>query len=316
MPQHLAGSAPSTPSATTLPASPQSPSERALMVALDASTPVRAHRRKTLSTLGSLGLMALTGCGGGGSSTGSDSSSGSSSSGSSSSSSASSSSASSTDSSTTSTCTAIPEETAGPYPADGSTASNQTYNVLALSGIVRSDIRSHIGSSTVLGGVPLTLTLTLINTNQSCASLAGYAIYLWHCSREGSYSVYSTSNLSDNAFRGVQETNSSGQVSFTTIVPGCYSGRMPHMHFEVYPSLAKATNASNKIKTSQLAFPTDTVKIIYSSASGYSASISNLAAISFATDNVFSDGYALEMLSLSGNLTDGYKASITVAIAA
>jgi len=333
--------APSTSPATDLSRSAASvslpvPTESSWLVPATAGAPSHTHRRKALGTLGSLGLMALTGCGGGGSSSDSSSSSSTSStassstdsssasssnssgtaSGSSSASSSGSSSASSSTDTTTTSCTAIPEETAGPYPADGSTASNQTYNVLALSGIVRSDIRSNIGSSTVLGGVPLTLTLTLINTNQNCASLAGYAIYLWHCSREGTYSVYSTSNLSDNAFRGVQATNSSGQVTFTTIVPGCYAGRMPHMHLEVYPSLAKATNASNKIKTSQLAFPTDTLKTVYSSASGYSASVSNLAAISFATDNVFSDGYALEMVSLSGKLTDGYKASITVAIAA
>ena len=41
-----------------------------------------------------------------------------------------------------------------------------------------------------------------------------------------------------------------------------------------------------------------------------------LDAISFATDNVFSDGTSLEMTSLSGNVTDGYVATISIAIAA
>lgn len=215
----------------------------------------------------------------------------------------------------TGTCAVIPEETAGPYPADGSNASNNTYNVLALAGIVRADIRNSIGSATAVGGVPLTINITLNNVNSSCGPISGYAIYLWHCTREGAYSVYSSSNVSDNYLRGVQVTDANGKVSFTTIFPGCYAGRMPHMHFEVYPSLAKATNASNKIKTSQLAFPSDICSTVYASASGYSASMSNFGGISFATDNVFNDGYSLEMTSLTGSVAQGYVANVTVAIA-
>jgi len=209
----------------------------------------------------------------------------------------------------------VPEETAGPYPADGSTASNATYNVLALSGIVRSDIRTTLGSATAVSGVPMTVRIRLVNLNNNCAPLAGYAIYLWHCTPSGVYSVYTEKSVNSNYLRGVQVTDSSGYVGFTTVVPGCYSGRMPHMHFEVYPSLAKATSASNKIRTSQLAFPTATMQSVYSNSSGYANSVSNLANISFATDNVFSDGYALEMVTLTGNLVDGYTATVTVALA-
>ena len=64
-------------------------------------------------------------------------------------------------------CQVVPEETAGPYPADGSNASNNNYNVLALAGIVRSDIRTNIGGSAQVGGAPLTLTITLTNTQSS-----------------------------------------------------------------------------------------------------------------------------------------------------
>ncbi|SFU97677.1 cadherin-like beta sandwich domain-containing protein [Pseudoduganella namucuonensis] len=212
-------------------------------------------------------------------------------------------------------CSVIPEETAGPYPADGSNASSQTYNVLALSGIVRSDIRGTLGSSTQVGGVPLTINITLQNVNNNCAPLAGYAIYLWHCTREGAYSVYTESSVNANYLRGVQPTDANGVATFTTIFPGCYAGRMPHMHFEVYPSVAKATTASNKIKTSQLAFPTDICTAVYAAASGYTASVRNFSSISFATDNVFSDGYSLEMTSLSGSVATGYVANVTVSIA-
>jgi len=209
----------------------------------------------------------------------------------------------------------VPEETAGPYPADGSTASNNTYNVLALSGIVRSDIRSSVGSSTQVSGVPLSITITLTNTKASCTPLSGYAIYLWHCTQDGNYSVYSSNNIADNYLRGVQATDANGTVTFTTIVPGCYAGRMPHMHLEIYPTLASATKAANKIKTTQLAFPTALLSSIYNANSGYSASVRNLASITFATDNVFSDGTDLEMTTMQANSGGGYSASITISIA-
>ena len=277
--------------------------------------PPPANRRLALTALGSLGMASLLGCGGGGDAT-STADTGTGTGTGSGSATGSGSGTTGTGTGTTTTCAIAPEETAGPYPADGSTASNNTYNVLALSGIVRSDIRSSIGSSTQVGGVPLTITITLTNTQASCAPLAGYAIYLWHCTQDGNYSVYTSNNIADNYLRGVQATDASGTVTFTTIVPGCYAGRMPHMHLEVYPSLAAASNARNKVKTTQLAFPTALLSSIYNSNAGYSASVRNLAAITFATDNVFSDGTALEMTTMQANTGGGYAASITISIAA
>lgn len=264
----------------------------------------RRQMLRWLSALSAVGTLPLMGCGGGGSNGTNlynDTSS-------------------STDSTTTTTtsgsCSVVPEETAGPYPGDGSnTANGSVANALALSGIVRSDIRTSVGSASgTAAGVPLTLTITLTNTNNSCATLEGYAIYLWHCTRDGKYSMYSSGVTGENYLRGVQATDSNGQATFVTIFPGCYSGRMPHIHFEVYRDANTATSFSNKLKTSQLAFPTATCQTVYNNASGYSASVSNLASISFASDNVFSDGVDLQMVSISGNVTDGYAASITVSI--
>jgi protocatechuate 3,4-dioxygenase beta subunit len=131
-------------------------------------------------------------------------------------------------------------------------------NVLTQSGVVRSDIRSSFGSASgTAAGVPLTIKLQIVNANNNCAALAGAAVYLWHCDRDGNYSLYSNGVTNQNYLRGVQETDSSN-LTFTTIYPGCYSGRVPHVHFEVYPSLAKATSASNRIKTSQFTFPVAT----------------------------------------------------------
>jgi protocatechuate 3,4-dioxygenase beta subunit len=223
---------------------------------------------------------------------------------------------SSTGSSGTSTCSVIPEETAGPYPGDGSNSnSSGVVNVLTLSGIVRSDIRTSIaGASGTAAGVPLTVTLTLVNTNSSCASLEGYAIYLWHCTRDGGYSLYSSGVTEENYLRGVQSTDSNGQVTFTTIFPACYAGRWPHIHFEVYPSLATATVATNKIKTSQIALPEAECDTVFAT-TGYSASVSNFNRVSLSTDNVFSDGATLETPTISGSVSAGYAIALNVGVA-
>ncbi|MFZ6845570.1 intradiol ring-cleavage dioxygenase [Undibacterium sp. RuTC16W] len=216
---------------------------------------------------------------------------------------------------TSTSCAVIPEETAGPYPGDGSNSStNGIANALLLSGIVRSDIRASIaGASGVAAGVPLTIKLQVVNTKSSCAVLSGYAVYLWHCNRDGLYSMYSAGVTGENYLRGVQETDSSGNVTFTTIFPGCYDGRIPHVHFEIYPSLAKANSASNKINTSQFTFPMATLNEAYQS-TGYSASVTNLAKISYATDNVFSDGTSLQMVSVTGSAALGYVVTLTVGV--
>lgn len=217
--------------------------------------------------------------------------------------------------STSASCAVIPEETGGPYPGDGTNGNaNGVANALVLSGIVRSDIRASIaGASGVAAGVPLTIRLQLVNVAGGCTLAPGAALYLWHCTREGGYSMYSNGIVGENYLRGVQEADSEGWVTFTTIFPGCYDGRMPHVHFEVYPSLAKAGSAANRVKTSQFTFPMATLNEAYT-ASGYGSSVSNLSRISYATDNVFSDGTSLQMASVTGNATQGYVATLVVGV--
>ncbi|XYJ08704.1 intradiol ring-cleavage dioxygenase [Telluria sp. B2] len=212
-------------------------------------------------------------------------------------------------------CSVIPEETGGPYPADGTNSSNdKVVNALALSGIVRSDIRASIaGAGGVAAGVPLTIRLKMVDVAASCATVAGATVYLWHCDRDGNYSMYSSSVKEENYLRGVQAADADGYVTFLTIFPGCYDGRMPHVHFEVYPTLVSSTSAANRVKTSQFTFPLATLNEVYT-ANGYGASVQNLSRISYATDNVFSDGTALQMASMSGDIVNGYVAELTVGV--
>lgn len=216
-------------------------------------------------------------------------------------------------------CVADASETNGRYPGDGSNAApSGTSNILTESGVVRSDIRSSFGTSTnTAAGVPLALKIKLGNANNGCAALAGYAIYIWHCTQDGLYSLYTAPD--ENYLRGVQVAGEDGMATFTTIFPGCYPGRWPHIHFEIYPSLDVATDHKNAVLTSQFAMPADACKAVYDATAGYEASISSFGRITIASDNVFRDNGEDEMTmmipALSGNATEGYTAEVTVGIA-
>ncbi len=196
-------------------------------------------------------------------------------------------------------CTLTATETDGPYPL---------YAILTNTAIVRSDVRE---SKT---GVPLTLTLTVVSQAPGCTPVSGAAVYIWHCDKDGLYSGYDvTGNVAQTGLtylRGIQVTDANGQVTFATIFPGWYTGRITHIHAQVYLSDNLAVTAT---ATTQLAFPQDITTAVYNSSlytKGQNASVT-----SFAADNVFSDGTATEMVTISGDVTNGYTSTLEITIA-
>ena len=236
-------------------------------------------RRRALQLLAIGGLTTVVGCG-------------SSSYGGSSSTTTSASGAGSTASTADATAAAtaeIPEETGGPYPADGSNG----VSVLTESGIVRSDITSSFGSASgTAAGVPLAIALTILDVSDGGTPLKGAAVYLWHCDRDGNYSLYSPAVASENYLRGVQESDADGRV---------------------YPSIGEATAAGTKLVTSQIALPEDACRLVYAS-DGYEQSVQNLAQTSLATDNVFSDGYSTQLGTVSGSVGGGMTVALNVGV--
>ncbi len=208
-------------------------------------------------------------------------------------------------------CAVIAERTAGPFPGNGSNGPN----VLTESGVVRQDIRSSFGSATgVAGGIPLVIKLAIQDQASGCAAMAGAAVYLWHCDRGGLYSIYSDGVTDENYLRGVQEADAGGVVTFTSIFPGCYQGRWPHIHFEVYSSLEAAADEQNKIATSQVAFPQDICDQVYAT-EGYEDSVGALAQLSLETDNVFGeDGGAHQLGTMSGTIESGLTVELAVPV--
>ncbi len=207
----------------------------------------------------------------------------------------------------------IPEETAGPFPGDGTNGPD----VLTESGVVRSDITTSFGASSgTAEGVPLTIRLLIQDEGNACEPLAGAAVYLWHCDREGRYSLYSQGAEDQNYLRGVQAAGDDGMVTFTSIFPACYSGRWPHIHFEVYPTIAAASDAGNRIATSQVALPQDNCEQVYAQA-GYEQSVSNLQQVSLTSDGVFGDdGGEHQLGTISGSVADDLTVELAVPVSA
>ncbi|MEU7816185.1 intradiol ring-cleavage dioxygenase [Pseudonocardia sp. NPDC049154] len=203
----------------------------------------------------------------------------------------------------------IPDEIAGPYPGDGSDGPN----VLSESGIVRSDIRPSLGTASgVAEGVPMTLELSLTDIAGGGVPFTGAAVYVWHCDRGGGYSLYSEGLENENYLRGVQIADTAGLVRFTSIVPACYSGRWPHIHFEVRPDRASITDAGNAIATSQVALPQAMCEQVYAQP-GYERSVTTLSRVGLDGDTVFGDdGGATQLATVTGDVSAGYTVSLAV----
>jgi len=204
---------------------------------------------------------------------------------------------------------AVPQETGGPFPGDGSNGPN----VLAESGVVRQDIRSSVGDlSGTAEGIPLNLALQVVVAG-SAAPVAGATVYVWHCTRDGGYSLYSNGITDQNYLRGVQAADADGNLSFTSIYPGAYDGRWPHIHVEVFQDLDSATAGGRPIVTSQIALPEGASREAYLT-EGYDGSLSNLARTSIDADMVFRDGYASQLATVDGDPTRGYTAVLVVGV--
>jgi protocatechuate 3,4-dioxygenase beta subunit len=257
----------------------------------------RAFTRRTL--IGSLGGLALVGCSSGGGGAGSPAAT---TGGTVTTTTPATATGTTTGTTTTTTattpgsCVLIPQETVGPYPLFNDIASAAAYQ--------REDITE--GKM----GVPLRLTLNIVNVNNGCAPILTAMVYVWHTDKDGYYSGYNQSgaDMRGQTFcRGVQTTDTSGRVTFATIYPGWYPGRATHIHFRVYLGLDLQA-------TSQLAFPDTVTSAVYATPL-YAAKGDNPTKAS--NDGIFSDGVTYQMPILTANAaTGGYDAELTVGIAA
>jgi protocatechuate 3,4-dioxygenase beta subunit len=189
----------------------------------------------------------------------------------------------STTASTNAACAVTPTETIGPFPS--------------LADLFRSDIRE--GKS----GTVLTLTIRVVNAASGCAAVPNANVEIWHVDAAGDYSQYGT-QATQTFLRGIQTSNSNGEVTFTTIYPGWYQGRATHIHVEV-------TTGGRSVKATQIAFPESINNSVHTSgvyASRGTNPMSNLS------DGIFSDSLSSEIVTPTGSVAGGYAATFQVGI--
>jgi protocatechuate 3,4-dioxygenase beta subunit len=196
----------------------------------------------------------------------------------------------------TGSCTTTPTETAGPFPT-------KSPSTLAMT-----DIRSD------RTGLAMTVAITIKNKNNGCAALQNAVVDIWHCDKDGNYSEYGGSGMQSTSYtavhflRGRQTTDALGMVGFTTIFPGWYSGRAPHIHVHVYDASGKS------LLVTQIAFPKAVTDTVYTSSSFYS--LRGKQDTANESDNVFSDGYTNELAAVEGSVSNGYALSHTIVVEA
>lgn len=111
----------------------------------------------------------------------------------------------------------------------------------------------------------------------------------------------------EHFLRGRQITNTNGLVSFTSIFPGWYPGRAPHIHVHVYDKKGKS------LLISQIAFPEEISNSVYAQGEYKDHGMPDTSNMS---DHVFNDSIANELASVTGNNTDGYILSHAIYVKA
>lgn len=198
--------------------------------------------------------------------------------------------------SSSSDCQVTNSETEGPFP------------IKNPSSLVMSNITGD------RPGVKTDIEITIKNYTTGCGALENVLVDIWHCDAQGNYSQYggtqmqSTNYTGASWLRGRQTTNAEGKTGFTSIFPGWYAGRAPHIHVHVY------TSSGRSLLVTQIAFPKTVCDAVYSAAADYKSH--GLQDTTNERDNVFGDGYANELASVSGSISEGYRLTHTIVVTA
>lgn len=196
-------------------------------------------------------------------------------------------------------CVVRPAMTPGPYYVDEK--------------LERSDIRSDPTDGTVKQGALLALTLNVSRISKAgCAPLQGAIVDVWHCDADGVYSDAVDPKYFDTTgkkfLRGYQRTDAGGAATFTTIYPGWYPVRTPHIHYKIR-SPASADRAWEFV--SQVYFDERTNDQVYARppyAAKGTRTVSNLA------DAIYRDSGGRQSMLTVVPARQGYSAGFDVAL--
>jgi protocatechuate 3,4-dioxygenase beta subunit len=145
-------------------------------------------------------------------------------------------------------CTLMPETTAGPFYFDP-----------RLERAAISEGRP---------GVALSVRMQVVDA--ACRPLPGARVDIWHCDAGGAYSGYrgqpgGLDTRGESFMRGTQFSDGAGIVGFSTVYPGWYPGRTPHIHFTAILDDRRTS------VTGQMFFPDALSREIYETVAPYNA---------------------------------------------
>jgi len=166
-------------------------------------------------------------------------------------------------------------------------------------------------------GIPLTLTLTIVDAASGLAPLEGVNAEIWHCDADGVFSDYASKPDPEAAtttyLRGAQTTNRGGQVTFTTIYPGWPGDRATHIFVRIYDGITPK-------KTLQLGFPDAINATVYADPHRY---VKGQSPITNNVDPVFGDApeggtyggrREFQIIAVAGDNAIGYVATTRIAV--
>jgi protocatechuate 3,4-dioxygenase beta subunit len=186
-------------------------------------------------------------------------------------------------------CRLTPQVTEGPFYTDPR--------------LVRADMREG------RPGVPLALRLQVVDAR--CQALANARVDVWHCDALGLYSGYpgqgdgrDISTVGETFLRATQVAGADGTVQFTTLYPGWYRGRTPHIHFKAFVDRAS-------VLTGQIFFPDALSAAVYGSSAPYSAR--GGPDTTNAEDGIARRACEASMASIK-QVPDGYEAAMVIGV--
>lgn len=196
----------------------------------------------------------------------------------------------------------------------------------------RSDVRANAHGGGVQAGVPLGLTINVVDVSRDCQPLNGVAVDIWHANAHGLYSDESSQQagggtvggdtLADNWLRGYQLTGRDrgmhrhpvpGQVSFRTIWPGWYTGRAIHIHVRVRKlSHHGATIAGY---TTQIFFSDADNERVLTGAAPYNTRTPEGDPTTDENDTVLTrTDFATNIVPVTGSISRGFRAAFHIAL--
>ena len=193
-------------------------------------------------------------------------------------------------------CIDSPRETAGPFPTKNP------------NNLLTSDIRSD------RSGIGMTVEITIQNRNDKCGALAGALVDIWHCDKDGYYSEYGGSGMQPvdlqalHFLRGRQKTDADGRAIFTSIFPGWYRGRAPHIHVQIFSETGKS------LLVTQIAFPTEVCDNVYTKATQHYTR--GKQDTSNESDGVFANSLNNQMGIITGSIAKGFVLRDTIVVSA